>query len=813
MLAQAQQQLLSGVPVRLSARDCAVSSVPLTNAWEYGFLTGNGNVGVIMPGSPGNENLVVCGKFYLPTGAREIVPDLAAYKDEFKKEGLEAGVNGPAAVHRLMVEKSKHVLVKTDPLHPACILEIGGRSTQPACRGYRAVEDFTTGELTTEWTDNEGTWKRRLFVSRPDNVMVLHLEAPPGRLACSLSMRVDHPQVLCEPTSSDDGWIALHNTYRKGKGGYDILARVVPSGGTLKCQGSGLRIEGAGAILILLKVSNWITPLPPEQSEAWVTSPQNPRFAEPVVTNRQPELRNQLAALPLSYETLLAPHAKTHGELYRRVSLKLEDEGNAERSSESLLKICAEQKVFPNAMAEQLYNACRYLIICSSGETPPNLQGIWTGTWSPAWSGDYTTDSNLQLEIQSLMSCNMPELMESYFDLIESWLPDWELNARKVYGFRGRVSNARGSSNCLLLHWGSQWPGEQCAIGLAGWMLHFFYDYYLFTGDQNFLRERFLPIAKGIALFYEDFLEGSEGTDGHYRFYMGYSPEHGLTANTTFDLSTAKNVLATLTSACETLQCEAENVKKWKAMLKKIPPYQINQAGELQEWSWPGTKESPNQRHHSHMLPLYQYCEFDKEDTPELWKASDLAFRLKESNWLKNEENPNGNHITHGLMNQGQCAARLGRGDIVHESLGRMATRRYLYPSFMASYWPNLRGFGFDPVGTAPDVINNSLIFRWKNTLDLIPALPAAWTKGSVEGILLRGQLKVERMSWDMEAGTVTLVMASKISETITLRLPVGMAAKERWLDGKPLKDSHVALSAGQSVTLSITMAKTRNAK
>jgi hypothetical protein len=87
-------------------RDCAISTVPQTNRWECGFLTGNGNVGAIIPGSPYNESIVVCGKLYLPTGVKEIVPDLSAFKDEFKKAGLEAGIKGPAKVHSLMVEKS-----------------------------------------------------------------------------------------------------------------------------------------------------------------------------------------------------------------------------------------------------------------------------------------------------------------------------------------------------------------------------------------------------------------------------------------------------------------------------------------------------------------------------------------------------------------------------------------------------------------------------------------------------------------------------------------------------------------------------------
>jgi hypothetical protein len=42
----------------------------------------------------------------------------------------------------------------------------------------------------------------------------------------------------------------------------------------------------------------------------------------------------------------------------------------------------------------------------------------------------------------------------------------------------------------------------------------------------------------------------------------------------------------------------------------------------------------------------------------------------------------------------------------------------------MISYWPGHKGFGFDPVGTMPDVINNSLAFCWEGTLDIIPALP-----------------------------------------------------------------------------------------
>jgi len=203
-----------------------------------------------------------------------------------------------------------------------------------------------------------------------------------------------------------------------------------------------------------------------------------------------------------------------------------------------------------------------------------------------------------------------------------------------------------------------------------------------------------------------------------------------------------------------------------------MPPYLVNEAGGLQEWSWPGVGENFNQRHHSHFLPLYQFCEFDRDRDPELWKANEIAFQGKVDGWLHLEKGANSSHITHGMMNQGQCAARLGRSDIIHEVLSRMTTKQYVYPSFMISYWPGHKGFGFDPVGTIPDVFNNSLVFCWEGMLDLIPALPEEWPKGSISGVPARGQLKIDKLAWDLPAGKIDLALTSGIEQTITLRLP-----------------------------------------
>lgn len=757
----------------LAMDHCALTTRPLAE-WASGFLTGNGNMGVIMRGDPYNDTLIINSKIYLPVGSKEIMPDLSPFKDEFRKAGLAAGKNGPETVHNLMLKKSGQVLVNTDPFHPAFFLQLKMKNKSGKFTDYRMTEDFTTGELNARWSDSRGEWSRKLFVSRTDDVIVMYISGPGGEVDCDIAMAVKHELVKSEMVV-EKGWISAHNTYLKGKGGYDNLIRVIPAGGEMSVRDSSLSVRGADNILLIMQVRGWKTPLDKDKSEAWAFSAENPYFRSGYPTNHLPEMKKTLKGLLPDYNKLFTPHVDAHGALYNRVSLDLDGGEDRFLTSEELLSRAASEGTMSKALAERLYNACRYLIICSSGDTPPNLQGIWTGTWSPAWSGDYTLDSNIQLEIQSMMSCNMPELMESYFNLVDSWIPDWRLNAKKIFGFRGVVSNARASNTCLLLHWGAQWPGEQASIGLAGWMLHYYYDYYSFTGDKEFLEKRFMPLARGIALFYEDFLAGTEGADGKFRFYMGYSPEHWLYANTTFDISVAKNVLTTLISASKELGVEMGNVAKWQMMLDKMPPYLINEGGELKEWSWPGAGEDYNQRHHSHFLPLYQFCEFDRYATPELWNAAGLAFEQKVKNWLRLENGSNSNHITHGMMNQGQCAARLGRSDVVYEILSRMTTKQYVYPGFMISYWPNLKGFGFDPVGTIPDVLNNSLIFAWNNTVDLLPALPREWPKGSVSGILLRGQILVKRLGWDIQTGKINLHLFSRKDQTVTLRLPPGV--------------------------------------
>jgi len=790
----------------------ATSTQP-AKRFQQAFLSGNGTMGVMMFGNPYDEQVTLnhC-RMFLPRGTREVVHDLADSMPEIKAAGLKAGKYGPQVVHQLTQEKTGHSgkSVPTDPYHLAFRLNLQMAARSSAWDRYVMTENFETGELAVRWSDENGDWARKLFVSRPDNVAVMAVSGPKGKVGGTFSMDIDNEGVEPEVTAAD-GCLSAHVVYTRGKGGYDCLIRVVADGGETRFKDGQALVAGADRVLLIMQVRPWRTPLPKEQSEAWAYSPENPHFGPGHKTSYLADMREQLGRLPADYDALFNPHAKIHGELFSRVKLDLHGGADRSASSEALLSRAAEEGRMSPALMERMYDACRYLIICSTGELPPNLVGIWTDAWATPWDGTFTIDSNLQLASQSLLSCGMPELMEGYFNLIESWLPDCRLNARKFYGYRGIVPRSRSSNECLMLHWG-KWPGEM-TYSAMGWLAHFFYDYYQFTGDREFLEKRAVPLLKETVLFLEDMLAGTEDENGKYRFFMSFSPEQKeLIANATYDIAVSKAVLTYLIKSCETLDIEEENVKKWKEMLRKMPPYLINDRGELQEWAWPGADENHGHRHHSQFLPLYQFCEIDRDRTPDLWKAAGTAF---ENKFEVLRQHKQGN-ITHGVMNQGQCAARLGRSDIVHDVLSRIATG-YLYPSFMIGFFPGPKGFGFDPVGTIPDIVNNSLVFVWEDTLDLIPALPEEWPRGSIRGVLARGQIKIDRLAWDIPAGKLDLTLTSAVAPTLKARLPsscrmdsmqvVTGKATVKEITGKP-DCRELALPAGESVSLVVKISK-----
>jgi alpha-L-fucosidase 2 len=793
-----------------------VSIAPATR-WEDSLATGNGIMGALLAGDPVSDTLIVnhC-KLWLPLGSREVVPDVGAVLPEMRRI---IGEKGYDAGQKYFLSKAKEQgwdgkLVWTDPFHPGFVLKID-QPPSGSISDYARIEDFSTGEVSVQWNTENGQFERRLFVSRPDNAMVLALKGPQGELSVTIRMDPIGNKLINSSISHSKGWITCQNQYANGKGGYDGAVRVVLQGGTASCDGSSVQVSDATTVLLILRIQPWKTPLP--GSEAWPFNEANPDFqngnrsaphVQKAARSYDPawmkRLQHELTQLTDDYAKLLKRHAKAHGAIFNRVSVDLGgDPVERGLSTEALLNRAQKEKRLPAALLERMYDAGRYVFLCSAGpDTPPNLFGIWTGTWQPAWSGDYTLDTNIQLDIESAFSGNMPECMEGYFRLMESFLPDFRLNARKLYGCRGILSGSRASNTGIHLHWDAGWPGNLWTPG-APWLAHWFYNYYLYTGDVKFLRERAVPWMKECALFYEDFLRGTEDANGHYTFRPSFSAENGWADNATQDISICRELLSNLIAACNRLDIEKEGILRWKGILAKLPPYLINAEGQLKEWATPEKGENNNHRHLMHLYGAFESGEFSEESDPKIFEAARVALR----NRLKECRETS----THGYMHTALAGTRLAMANEAYERLKIMATGRSMYANMVTAHEPGPAILCDDGNGAIPQVVNRMVAQSAPGELCLLPAIPDSMPKGLLKGTLARGQIRLDEISWDLAAGTMTARATSAISQELDLVFGRDLEVSRLTLNGKPQpvankgvrkQGARIKLPAGKTVTI-----------
>lgn len=744
-----------------------VRSVTPGKRWEDAFVTGNGRMGALLFGSPTNQTFVAnhC-RLFLPLGSREIVPDLAEHVPELR--GIIRG-KGYGDAMKFFFGKAREQgfpgMTWTDKFHPGVLINLR-QPAEGAIRDYERTEDFATGEVVERWRDNRGEFRRRMFVSRTDNVIALQVTGP---VPCELIFPAIEHELVESKQEAGPGWVTCHNTYRKGKGGFDTAIRII-------------RRNEDRDVLLLIRIAPWKTPMPKDQSEAWAYSPDHPDFRTPGVYNPSPPLadrsvvayrtaadaiallpqvKDALAAVDADYEKLFASHAKAHAALFHRVTLDLGGGADRGRTSEELLEIAKREKRLPAALLEKMYDAGRYMFICCAGELAPNLQGLWTGSWDAHWSGDFTLDTNLQAAMASGCSANLPDLMEGYFRLMEGFYPEWRLNAKRIYGCRGFLTNTRASNTALELHWGN-WSGVYWTAG-CGWLASFFCDYADYTGDREFLAKRCVPLLKEIALFYEDFL-GETNQDGRAVFIPSYDPETGSGINATMDIAVAREVLAKLIAACQTLGIEQDNAPRWKALLARLPDYSVNRDGHLPEF--PGKPMKAAHRHHSQLYPCFQSFDPVFETDAKLRAAAQVTVQAK----IIASDN-GGEDSSFGRVQAGVSAAFLGMAEEAYSRLEVMAVRRSMNPSLITSHNPNARAFNTDGNGGIPQIVNTMLVFSRPGVIDLLPALPKAWPRGEMRGILARGQITINRLAWDASARTVRVSLTSGTDQTVSLRV------------------------------------------
>ncbi len=721
--------------------------------WEEGMLCGNGTIGaLVMGGGPNEKVLFSHENLYAPLHPKHLpvhtAKTLGTIRELLAKGEYQEAAN--FVVRQGKEEGFEHEMYWDDSFMSACTLAVdmkGGQETE-----YKKSLDFETGVSTTEFLLDGVSVKREVFVSRASGFAVMRITSS-APLDYEVQLReleeTDQPNewwevgytrnyapaVICAQGDT----ISYEGSFTTTDYGYRCAAKVAKTDGKMVSGQNGISVSGATETLIFVNVI----------------------VCEDVKQSGE-SAADAFSGVSADYDALLKAHTDIHKTIYDRISLDLDDpESDGQLAEELWARSRTPDAAPPNGFFKRIFDAGRYEILCSSGKRPPNLQGRWTGTNHPYWSGDYTQNGNLQTAILGALPGNMFEAMDSFIDYEEELIPDNRINAQTLYGCRGMMLACRGNNHGLLNHFGHRWCMTFWTAG-AAWNAHFFYDYFLYTGDRDFFINHALPYMKECAQFYEDFL--IEDENGHWFFTPSYSPENNpegseaqACVNATMDIAVAKELYSNLIEGCTTLGIEQENIPKWKYMLEKMPPYLINEDGALKEWAVPQLKDRYDHRHSSHLYMIYYGLPEEIRNNKALYDACEKAYEYR----MKFKEKEQG-EMAFGNIQMGFAAAHLRDNATVWRLLCIMAKNNY-YNTFASSHDMGPSIFNADISGGFPALMLEALVQSRPLTdesgkitgyeIELLPNLPAAWNKGSLKGVRARGGFELD-FAW--EDGRVT---------------------------------------------------------
>ena len=739
-------------------------------SWPQGLLVGNGTLGAVIMGHPQKECLIVCHEeLFLPVFDRMPVLHMAQFLPEIRRL-IDAQRYDDAM--DLVVEKAVEAgypadFIMTDPSHPAfdLLLDFGPYAD---VSDYRRSVDFSTGEATVSFVDANGARHlRRSFVSRRDGVVVMqvlsdspitvdvHLGARPCEIEAWEAGRTSAGNVpkgqfiqrgvreVGTAIYVDD--IVYRCAYARTAGGYEGICRVITEGGETSCVGTGIRVRGTDSVLIVSSVEP----------------------NEDMTKSKATHLKSRLSDLATGYDDLLGRHTAIHSDLFNRISLDLGGASSRETPLEEQVLRAREEAPDPEYM-ERLFDACRYIVISSTGRLPPNLHGVWSATWTPHWSGDFTLDANVQAAISHMLSCGTPELMQSLFNLMDDFMEDFRENARRLYGAEGIFVNSRVSTTGLQQRY-NRCPVYFWTAG-AAWIAHYYWEYYVYTGDGDFLATRALPFMQETALFYETFLE--EDADGVYRFSPSWSPENHaantgspIAINATMDIAACRELYTNLVSAYRILDVDIDRIPDCERIIEKLPPYLANDDGALKEWASPLFEDRYSHRHMSHLYPLYPGREADPDRDPELFAMSRKAVAKRLEHYDASD------YGAFGLYHSAIAASRCGDAPHAWESLAYLA-RWHVYPGMATAHNPGPETFNVDMAGGFPAAIVEFLVGATTDSIRLLPAIPVEWRTGTICGICCPGQVTIQRLSWNLDKGQIGLAMTCAKDNELSLVLP-----------------------------------------
>lgn len=719
--------------------------------WVEALPVGNGRLAAMVFGDPSQEKVQLNEATFWSGGpSRNDNPDGPKVLDSIRYYLFNGNYK------RAQILADKGLTAKT--LHGSAFQNIGDFTLDfnnvNNVKNYYRELDIEKAITTTTFSANGINFKREVFASIPDNVIVIKLSSD-KKNALSFTAQFNselkkNSKAIDSNTLQMDGLSSTLDGVQ-GQVKFNALAKFINKGGKTEVSENGISVSNSDEVMILISIATNFTDYKTLSTNEVLKSKKYIEVSE----NK-------------SFNTLFKNHLASYQKYFKRVDFDLGTSEASKNPTDVRIKNFATH--YDPQLVALYYQFGRYLLISSSQPKgqPANLQGIWNNSNKPAWDSKYTININTEMNYWPAEKTNLSEMHEPLIQMVKDLSESGKETAKVMYKSSGWVAHHNTDiwriTGVVDFANAGMWP-----MGGA-WLSQHLWEKYLYSGDKNYLKSIY-PILKSATQFYEDFLIG-EPTHKWLIVNPSMSPEnipdghHGsaLAAGNTMDNQLMFDLFSKTKKVAEILNVDSEKIKVWDNIISKLPPMKIGKYGQLQEWAEDWDNPKDNHRHVSHLYGLFPSNQINPFTTPELLDASKTvllhrgdvstgwSMGWKVNLWAKLLD---GNHANKLIKDQLTLVEKDGWG-----------SKGGTYPNLFDAHPP----FQIDGNFGCTSGITEMLLQTQNGFIDILPALPDEWKNGKISGLKTYGDFEISIVWENNKAKQITI--KSNLGGNCRVRIP-----------------------------------------
>ena len=715
---------------------------------------GNGRLGAFVYGSPDHEILTLTEESvwsspyrnrnnkYCPDNLDKIRSLLKIGKTEEAQSLVMQSMGGlPEDVSLYQTAGQVHIDYFTDLIRGVKGSDLHKENPYDSILNYRRSLDLNTAVVTTSFSTQSAmpsnadfagyqkgssiTYNREVFISSKSDVITVHISAStPKSIYLRLSY-TDKDKISLVTNLNEEDTLAFTST--KGVP-FACVMHVVSSGGSVTLCGEYINVEGADDVTVYIDIETAYTNTHFRNRGGNVAR----LYSSYAYECMDKALRKVCFAQGQSYIDLKKDHIKEYEDAFNTARLDLTSGDSMAQSMDNIpTDEIIKQYPYSPYVSELYWKFGRYLLLSYSrtpGKLPINI----------ADNSFYSVNSALQMSYWPACMTGLADCENSLFHIIKKAYKKGVVTARTMYRSRGWVCH-----NALDI-WGDTAPCQNrldesfWPLG-AAWLCTHIWEHYQYTQDKKFLK-KYYYLMEDVCMFFADYMVTS--IDGKYRVVNpSLSPKNekssGLFISEGCDMDNRiiEHIIDSTVSASHILKKDSHNavITSLKELRRKIEEIKVTEDGKIRQWTSKEQYSTESNSSIAFLYGLYPGHTVDYYRTPLLTKAAKLT--------IKDYDRHIKNQSLQDIVLEANLKVSLHQADEVKKTLENVF-KNYTSSNLMAYDFKTECNLGLTACITR--CIVKSFIFDGKVDIDVLPCPLDSWMNGSLQGVCLKGNLKME---------------------------------------------------------------------